>query len=155
VSPFPQFAAYEADFDGIWARMCINRSASAHTALSRSRAFYINLLAARHEAVACRCSGAAKGEERFESGDFALDESGLPYLADAQAAIRCTRDGMMSYGTHDAVFGLVESVRCLKTITVTLCKRRLHYAGWRYRYYFALIRSARFQPNFVLARGSV
>lgn len=90
--------------------MCINRSASAHTALSRGRAFYINLLAARHELVARQCSGAVKGEERFESGEFSLDEGGLPYLTDAQAVIRCARDGMMSYGTHDAVFGRVESV---------------------------------------------
>jgi flavin reductase (DIM6/NTAB) family NADH-FMN oxidoreductase RutF len=90
---------------------CMNRSASAHGILSKGAGFCINLLAMRHVALARLCSGPIKGEARFESGAFATDEEGVPFLFDAQASISCVQDGCTSYGTHDVFFGRVRHVR--------------------------------------------
>jgi flavin reductase (DIM6/NTAB) family NADH-FMN oxidoreductase RutF len=95
---------------------CINRAASAHGILARGASFCINLLATRHEDLARLCSGPVKGEERFESGAFGMDEEGVPFLLDAQASIRCVQDGCTSYGTHDVFFGRVGHVRIGDTI---------------------------------------
>jgi flavin reductase (DIM6/NTAB) family NADH-FMN oxidoreductase RutF len=96
--------------------ICVNRAASAHAILSKGAAFCINLLAARQEDLARLCSGPTKGEARFESGAFAMDGEGVPYVPDAQANIACLQDGRVSYGTHDVFFGKVTSVRVADTI---------------------------------------
>lgn len=92
--------------------VCINRTASAYATLSKGAGFCINVLAAEHEDLARFCSGPVKGEARFDSGIFATDENGLPYVIDAQAKIACVQDGRVSYGTHDVFFGRVSFVRC-------------------------------------------
>jgi flavin reductase (DIM6/NTAB) family NADH-FMN oxidoreductase RutF len=61
--------------------------------------------------VARTCGGAAKGEERFGSGNWQADAQGVPYLADAQAAIICHQRQRISYGSHDIFIGDVQAVR--------------------------------------------
>lgn len=90
---------------------CINRTASAYPILLDGAGFCVNLLAMRHEPIARLCSGPVKGEARFENDHFAMDEDGVPYLADAQAGVTCVQDGRVAYGSHDVFFGKVKKVR--------------------------------------------
>jgi len=96
--------------------VCVNRSASFHRALAEQQGFCINILGRTHLPVANQCATGASGEARFAGGDWLSDESGIPYLADAQAAILCTQEQRMSYGTHDIVIGRVRDVRLAGTV---------------------------------------
>ncbi len=89
---------------------CVNRNASSYPALFAGADFCVNVLAQCHLDLAHYCSVGAKGESRFDQGTWLKDESGLPYLADAQAAIICTQDYRLPYGSHDVFFGLVSTV---------------------------------------------
>lgn len=89
---------------------CINRDASSYLALLEGADFCINILAKDHLSLAHHCSMVAKGEARFEHGNWAHADSGIPYLAEAQASIFCTQDHRMPYGSHDVFFGLVNKV---------------------------------------------
>lgn len=89
---------------------CVNRSASLHPVLAEGGAFGINILSAAQLPLARLCSGGARGEARFADGAWLRDASGVPYLADAQAAILCTQERRIAYGTHDILIGKVHGV---------------------------------------------
>jgi len=91
--------------------VCVNRTASIFPALSGSAAFCINILARGHEPLAQLCGGQAKGEARFEKGEWAEGDDGVPCLEDAQASIFCRTDGEFFYGTHGIFIGRVGSIR--------------------------------------------
>lgn len=89
---------------------CVNRSASMHPVLLEAEGFAINILGRHHEDLSHHCGGRAKGEARFDIGEW--DQEGtVPILADAQAAIICRSDARFDYGTHSIFIGVVEQVR--------------------------------------------
>lgn len=90
--------------------ICINRSVSSHPVLESGAHFALNILHKEQLDVARACGGAEKGEARFASGNWQADEQGVPYLADAQAAIICHQRQRISYGSHDIFIGDVQSV---------------------------------------------
>jgi flavin reductase (DIM6/NTAB) family NADH-FMN oxidoreductase RutF len=90
--------------------ICINRSVSSYPALLTGADFCINILAIDHLPLARLCSSPARGEARFSEGAWERDEQGVPYLADAQAAIICSQDQRIPYGTHDIFIGKVRGV---------------------------------------------
>lgn len=96
--------------------ICVNRSVSSYKILEGGANFCINILDAHQEDVARCCGGAAKGEERFAVGRWQADEKGLPYLANAQAAIICHQQERISHGSHDIFIGDVQSVRMSGTV---------------------------------------
>lgn len=96
--------------------ICINRSVSSYPILRDGADFCINVLAVDHLPLAQLCSGGAKGEARFAEGAWERDAQGVPYLADAQAAIICTQDQRIPYGTHDIFIGKVRSVHLPREI---------------------------------------
>lgn len=89
--------------------ICVNKSASLHSPLVRSRRFYVNLLHARQSDLAGAFS-AKPPEGRFANGKWASDADGLPYLVDAQATILCGLDKSFGYGSHTIIIGKVHSV---------------------------------------------
>jgi flavin reductase (DIM6/NTAB) family NADH-FMN oxidoreductase RutF len=90
---------------------CVNRSASIYPILSHGKHFCINVLSSAHEALSVACSGAQKGEQRFEIGDWREDaDTRTPYLGDSQASLICAIDGIHHYGTHAIVIGKVKRV---------------------------------------------
>ena len=89
---------------------CVNRDASSYSTLVGGADFCINILAVEHLELARQCGGGAKGEARFNTGAWAQDESGVPYLSDAQASVICVQDQRIPYGTHDIFIGLVRKV---------------------------------------------
>jgi flavin reductase (DIM6/NTAB) family NADH-FMN oxidoreductase RutF len=90
--------------------ICVNRTASLHAPLSAKAGFCVNILHRAHTDISALCSGKAKGEARFALGRWHADDSGIPYLADAQASFLCRHEQSVDYGTHSIVIGLVEKV---------------------------------------------
>lgn len=97
--------------------ICINSRASLAPPLLREGEFCVNLLRSSHVDVSQMFGGKAKGDDRFQYGDWTLNERGIPYLLSAQANMFCKVDGVMPYGTHKIVIGRVESGQFAPEIT--------------------------------------
>ena len=89
--------------------VCINRSAGFHGALNRATEFAINVLSRAHVDISKVCSGGASGERRFDIGYWDT-RAAAPVLNDAQAAIVCSKDQEMQYGTHTIFVGRIISI---------------------------------------------
>jgi flavin reductase (DIM6/NTAB) family NADH-FMN oxidoreductase RutF len=91
----------------------IHRDASLMPVLRQTGVFGVNILAARHRAIADRFAGRGghKGNERYHGADWIELVTGAPLLADALAAIDCTVDTIVDWNTHALVIGRVEAVR--------------------------------------------
>ena len=89
---------------------CINRNASSYPTLIAGADFCINILSKDQLNLAHLCSVGAQGEARFAEGSWMQDDSGVPYLRDAQASVICTQDYNVHYGSHDIFIGLVKDV---------------------------------------------
>src|SRR6516164_5493450 len=89
--------------------VCVAKSASIHEPIRGAGRFAINILHHRHRTISENCAGLVKGEARFDTGDWASDADGVPFLRDAQATIFCAVDRVVDYGTHGVFFGVVTS----------------------------------------------
>ena len=87
--------------------ICINRSASIHLPLQAGAHFGINILHASHESISRACSGALKGEARFDVGSWLDSDAGVPYLRDAQATLICAQEKSLAYESHSIFIGRV------------------------------------------------
>ena len=90
--------------------VCINQTASIHDPVVAGGRFCVNLLGVQHEPLVPVFSGSMLGEDRFGSGEW-RDDGGVPYLADAQAALFCRTISTTPYGSHSVIVGEVEGVR--------------------------------------------
>jgi len=90
--------------------ICVNRGASLWQPLAAGAGFAVNLLAADQQHLAVHCSTGARGDARFEAGDWSSDEDGPPLLADALASIVCRQETSITYGTHQLFIGSVQQV---------------------------------------------
>jgi flavin reductase (DIM6/NTAB) family NADH-FMN oxidoreductase RutF len=93
--------------------VCINRSASLHPLLAgaESALFCVNLLGEGHEDVANVFAGKLPREERFAMGEWGQDDSGIPYLRDAQCNLFCRVHSALTVFSHTLFVGTVETVR--------------------------------------------
>jgi flavin reductase (DIM6/NTAB) family NADH-FMN oxidoreductase RutF len=84
----------------------VNRSASAYPLLVASRAFSVNVLAARQIEIA-RSFGAPTGDPatRFEYGAWTAGETGSPLLEDSVVALDCVVVKTIDIGTHSLFIG--------------------------------------------------
>ena len=75
-------------------------------------AFSVNLIAARHEALAHRFSGhgGAHGARRFDGAQWVTLSTGAPVLADAIAAFDCLLEEAIERHSHAIVLGAVAGV---------------------------------------------
>jgi flavin reductase len=90
--------------------VCINQSASLHAPLHASGRFCVNILYGDQSEVADAFGGARPGDARFAAGNWAMHDTGLPYLTDAQASLFCTSDLVTPYGTHSIVVGKISEI---------------------------------------------
>lgn len=90
--------------------ICVNRKASLYPVLAGGAPFALNILHHSHADIASRCAGEVRGEARFEIGRWSDLPSGVPILADAQAAIACRNNRQIDYGTHGIFIGDVLEV---------------------------------------------
>ena len=93
--------------------VCLARSSSTLARLREAGAFSVNLLAARHEALAHRFSGhgGAHGARRFDGAQWVTLSTGAPVLADAIAAFDCLVEEVIERHSHAIVLGAVASVK--------------------------------------------
>src|SRR5712671_764850 len=89
---------------------CINRLASTHGAVAKSKAFCVNVLRAEDWELSTSFSGAQSGETRFKSRDWARLATGSPVLIDSLVSFDCRVVKSVVHGTHTIFLGQVEQV---------------------------------------------
>lgn len=91
--------------------VCVNQEAAMQSVLSMGQPFVINVLSQAQQDVSNICASREEGVERFDVGNWKQDESGLPYLEDAQASFFCDVDNdNYIYGTHQVVIGKLQKL---------------------------------------------
>ena len=93
--------------------VCLARSSSTLVRLREAGAFSVNLLAARHQALAHRFSGhsGVQGPRRFDSAQWTTLSTGAPILADATAAFDCLVEETIERHSHAIVLGAVVNLK--------------------------------------------
>jgi flavin reductase len=89
---------------------CINTLATTHGAVTKSKAFCVNVLRSEDWALSTAFSGAQSGEARFKSRDWTRLATGSPVLIDALVCFDCRVVKSLSHGTHTIFLGEVEQV---------------------------------------------
>jgi flavin reductase len=92
--------------------VCVNRAATAHSLIARSRRFVVNFLSEEHEDRARRFSHAKLAtRERFAGISWVVMTTGSPAMADAIVALDCNVNTDMICGTHAIYLANVVDVR--------------------------------------------
>ena len=89
---------------------CINRLASTHGAVAKSKVFCVNVLRAEDWELSTSFSGAHSGEGRFNSRDWTRLVTGSPVLIDALVSFDCRVAKTLAHGTHTVFLGEVEQI---------------------------------------------
>ncbi len=87
--------------------VCFNQNSRLHGFLREQDRFCVNVLHTTNIDVARMFSSSASSTERFTSGNWHMDDEGLPYLADAQANLFCRKEHEVTYGSHTIFIGRV------------------------------------------------
>jgi len=92
--------------------ICVNRASSSWPVIVAERRFCVNVLDARHEAVAERFSGkgGVKGTQRYDGAQWRQFATGAWGLADAIAVIDCAVEELIERHSHGIVIGAVKHV---------------------------------------------
>lgn len=91
--------------------VCINQQVSQQGHLAtRDNKFAVNVLSTDHRDVSDICAGREPARDRFDTGNWQDDETGLPILGDALAVFICHTDQVMTYGTHKIIVGAIHKV---------------------------------------------
>jgi flavin reductase (DIM6/NTAB) family NADH-FMN oxidoreductase RutF len=89
--------------------ICIEKTASAHEALTTAPAFVVNILSAKQEQIARRFS--IVDIDRFEGVGFSRSRNGTAVLDDVLGVIECSRFALHDAGDHTIIVGEVEAGR--------------------------------------------
>lgn len=91
--------------------VCVNKSASVHDLIHRSRAFSLNVMATNDEETVAIFSArrGLHGRDRFLEGRWSAGPAGQPLLDGAKAAFECDLVADHIYGTHSVFIGLVRA----------------------------------------------
>src|SRR6478752_3324332 len=79
---------------------CINKLATTHGAVSKSKVFCVNVLRAENWELSTTFSGAQSGETRFKSRDWTHLATGSPVLIDSLVSFDCRVVKKLVHGTH-------------------------------------------------------
>jgi flavin reductase (DIM6/NTAB) family NADH-FMN oxidoreductase RutF len=94
--------------------VAVNRSASIHPVLQRSRRFCVNVMCEGQHALVDVFSQSALRDQRFRCGHWraawAYEAERPPWLPDALAVVDCAVDVATDYGTHTVFIGRVLDV---------------------------------------------
>lgn len=89
--------------------ICIEKTASAHEALTTAPTFIVNILSTKQEQLARRF--AEVDIDRFEGVGFSRAGNGIVVLDDVLGVIECNRCAEHDAGDHTIIIGEVESGR--------------------------------------------
>ena len=87
----------------------IEKTASAHQALTTAKGFVVNVLAAKQEQLARRF--AIVHIDRFEGVGFTRSGRGYAIIDDVLAVIECDRVSTVDGGDHTIILGEVQATR--------------------------------------------
>src|SRR5687768_753065 len=90
--------------------VCINKLATTHGVVGKSKVFSVNVLRAEDWELSSTFSGATSGEGRFKSRDWTRLATGAPVLIDALVSFDCRVVKQLAHGTHTIFLGQVEQV---------------------------------------------
>ncbi len=82
--------------------LCVNRDNGFHDAIEQNSDFCVNILRAGQHDISANFGGGKPPEERFTVGEW-RDLDGIPYLADSQASLFCTKSALFEHTTHSIV----------------------------------------------------
>ncbi len=91
--------------------VCLNRSASAHPAVTANGALCVNTLADEQRGLSNLFGGKTSMDERFAAGQWSVGVSGSPVLEGAKLSFDCRITQTQSVGSHDVLICEVLSVR--------------------------------------------
>ena len=92
--------------DPVTMLVCVNKTASAHDVILRTKKFAVNLLSADQMSVASRFSS-SRGADRFESTQWEEGSTGLPTLIDAVVVFECSLIAVHDGFTHSIMVGQI------------------------------------------------
>src|ERR1044071_9251045 len=84
---------------------CINKLATTHGAVMKSKVFCVNVLRAEDWALSTTFSGGQTGESRFKSGKWTHLATGSPVLIDSLVSFDCRVVKKMVHGSHSIFLG--------------------------------------------------
>jgi flavin reductase len=90
--------------------VCINKLASTHSAIAKSKVFCVNVLRAEDWELSTTFSGAHTGEGRFKTRNWTKLSTGSPVLVDSLVSFDCRVVKKMTHGTHTVFLGQVDQV---------------------------------------------
>lgn len=90
--------------------VCINKLATTHDAVAKSRVFCVNVLRAEDWELSTTFSGGQSGEARFKSAAWTRLTTGSPVLLDALVSFDCRVVKKLVHGTHTVFLGEVEQI---------------------------------------------
>lgn len=92
----------------------VNHAGGTYRQAVRRGAFSVNVLAARHAALAAAFAGGspAAGPRRFAAAGWRTGALGVPVLDDALARVECRLVQCVPFGTHALLIGAIEAVEC-------------------------------------------
>lgn len=108
--------------------VCINRSASAHDPIARTRRFGVSLLSQADVEIAQRFGAARDRARRFRSGEWSTIAGDLPTLASALASFECSVVKAVTANSHSVFIAEVGEIRLRHEAEASLV-----YLGGRYR----------------------
>ncbi|TMH39250.1 MAG: flavin reductase family protein [Betaproteobacteria bacterium] len=89
---------------------CINKLASTHNAVAKSKVFCVNVLRAEDWQLSTAFSGAQSGDSRFKNGNWTRLATGAPVLIDALVSFDCRVVKTLAHGSHTVFLGQVEQM---------------------------------------------
>jgi flavin reductase len=90
--------------------VCINKLATTHGAVAKSKVLCVNVLRAEDWELSTSFSGAHTGEGRFKSREWTRLATGAPVLIDSLVSFDCHVIKQITHGTHSIFLGQVEQV---------------------------------------------
>ena len=91
--------------------VAINRNASSHAVLLRSRAFCLNQIHSDQMDMLDLFCRSEMRDARFASPEWQSGLHGLPWLRTAIASLFCRVEETHDYGSHTVFFGRIEDIR--------------------------------------------
>lgn len=92
--------------------VCINRGSATYNAIESGEDIGLNLLADDQEEVSRLCGQRASPDEKFQVGDWQIEKSKPPLLADCCASMVLRPVQMVDQGSHAVIIGEVIDVQC-------------------------------------------
>lgn len=90
--------------------VCVNKLATTHDAIAKSKVFCVNVLRAEDTELSTTFSGAQTGEGRFKVRQWSKLATGSPVLLDSLVSFDCRVVKSLAHGSHTIFLGQVEQV---------------------------------------------